>query len=88
MQETPAQEAWDGFVGGNWQRAVDVRDFIQKNYTPYDGDDSFLAGPTEATTKLWADVDGSLLHKRPQTVVYLIWIPSRFPLSPPTRLAT
>ena len=56
MQETPAQEAWDGFVGGNWQRAVDVRDFIQKNYTPYDVDDSFLAGPTEATTKLWADV--------------------------------
>lgn len=56
MQETPAQEAWDGFVGGNWQRAVDVRDFIQKNYTPYNGDDSFLAGPTEATTKLWADV--------------------------------
>ena len=56
MQETPAQEAWDGFVGGNWQKAIDVRDFIQKNYTPYDGDDSFLAGPTEATTKLWADV--------------------------------
>ena len=56
MQETPAQEAWDGFVDGNWQKAIDVRDFIQRNYTPYDGDDSFLAGPTEATTKLWADV--------------------------------
>ena len=56
MQEIPAQKAWDGFVGGNWQKAIDVRDFIQKNYTPYDGDDSFLAGPTEATTKLWADV--------------------------------
>ena len=56
MQETPAQEAWDGFVGGNWQKAIDVRDFIQRNYTSYDGDDSFLAGPTEATTKLWADV--------------------------------
>ena len=56
MQETPAQEAWDGFVGGNWQKAIEVRDFIQRNYTPYDGDDSFLAGPTEATTKLWADV--------------------------------
>ncbi len=56
MQETPAQEAWDGFVGGNWQKAIDVRDFIQRNYTPYDGDDSFLAGPTEATTKLWVDV--------------------------------
>ncbi len=58
MQETPAQEAWDGFVGGNWQKAIDVRDFIQRNYTPYDGDDSFLAGPTEATTKLWADQRG------------------------------
>lgn len=56
MQETPVQEAWDGFVGGNWQKAIDVRDFIQRNYTPYDGDDSFLAGPTEATTRLWADV--------------------------------
>ena len=56
MQETPAQEAWGGFVGGNWQKAIDVRDFIQRNYTPYDGDDSFLAGPTEATTELWADV--------------------------------
>lgn len=56
MQETPAQKAWDGFVGGNWQKAIDVRDFIQRNYTPYDGDDSFLAGPTEATTELWADV--------------------------------
>ena len=56
MQETPVQEAWDGFVGGNWQKAIDVRDFIQRNYTPYDGDDSFLAGPTEATTELWADV--------------------------------
>ena len=56
MQETPAQEAWDGFVGGNWQKAIDVRDFIQRNYTPYDGDDSFLAGPTKATTELWADV--------------------------------
>ena len=56
MQEIPAQEAWDGLVGGNWQKAIDVRDFIQRNYTPYNGDDSFLAGPTEATTKLWADV--------------------------------
>ena len=56
MQEIPAQEAWDGFVGGNWQKAIDVRDFIQRNYTPYNGDDSFLAGPTEATKKLWADV--------------------------------
>ena len=50
------QEAWEGFVPGNWTSEIDVRDFIQKNYTPYEGDDSFLAGPTEATTKLWDEV--------------------------------
>ena len=41
------------FVPGKWQTEINVRDFIQKNYTPYDGDSSFLAGPTEATKKLW-----------------------------------
>ena len=47
-------EAWEGFVPGKWSNdEVDVRDFIQRNYKPYDGDSSFLAGPTEATTKLW-----------------------------------
>lgn len=44
--------AWDGFKGGEWQDEIDVRDFIQQNFTPYDGDSSFLEGPTEATTKL------------------------------------
>ena len=43
------------FVGGKWQSEINVRDFIQKNYTPYDGDSSFLAGPTETTTKLWQE---------------------------------
>lgn len=47
---------WNGFVGGQWQKVVDVRDFIQKNYTPYEGDDAFLAGPTQATKDLWAQV--------------------------------
>ena len=47
---------WNGFVGGEWQRVIDVRDFIQKNYTPYEGDDAFLAGPTQATKDLWAQV--------------------------------
>ena len=46
-------EQWAGFTGRNWQKSVDVRDFIQNNYTPYDGDESFLADPTEATNKLW-----------------------------------
>ena len=43
------------FVGGKWQTEINVRDFIQKNYTPYEGDSSFLAGPTAATTKLWEE---------------------------------
>jgi len=47
---------WKDFVGGNWTEEVDVRDFIQKNYTPYDGDDTFLCGPTDATKTLWAQV--------------------------------
>jgi len=44
---------WKGFVEGNWGTEIDVRDFIQLNYKPYEGDDSFLEGPTEATNKLW-----------------------------------
>ena len=46
-------EQWAGFKGRNWTHSVDVRSFIQDNYTPYEGDDSFLEGPTEATNKLW-----------------------------------
>ena len=47
---------WNNFKPGNWTKEIDVRNFIQLNYTPYEGDDSFLAGATEATTKLWAEV--------------------------------
>ena len=43
-------DQWAGFSGKNWKNSVDVRDFIQENYTPYDGDESFLEGPTEATS--------------------------------------
>ena len=50
-------EEWEGFRPGRWSStSVNVRDFIQKNFTPYDGDDSFLTGPTEATEKLWEQV--------------------------------
>ncbi len=49
-------QAWEGFVNGEWNDSVNVRDFIQKNYTPYEGDHSFLAGATEATDKLWNEV--------------------------------
>ena len=48
---------WEGFNPGKWSDdEVNVRDFIQRNYTPYEGDDSFLAGPTEATKKLWGEI--------------------------------
>ena len=50
------REEWKGFTTGEWAKEVNVRDFIQKNYTPYDGDESFLAGPTDATNKLWCVV--------------------------------
>ena len=50
-------KAWEGFVPGKWSDdEVNVRDFIQRNYTPYEGDDSFLEGPTEATQKLWNEI--------------------------------
>ena len=50
------QTEWKDFIGGSWQKEVNVRDFIQKNYTPYLGDDSFLVGPTKNTSELWAQV--------------------------------
>ena len=49
-------DEWQGFEKGNWQNEIDVRNFIQKNYTPYEGDESFLSGPTEKTKKLWNKV--------------------------------
>ena len=49
-------DEWQGFNGGDWESEIDVRDFIQKNYTPYTGDDSFLAEATENTKKLWNEV--------------------------------
>ena len=46
-------KAWRGFVGRKWQEDINVREFIQSNYTMYDGDESFLEAPTDATNKLW-----------------------------------
>ena len=48
--------AWNGFKTGNWNKEVDVRNFIQLNYTPYEGDASFLKGESERTEKLWREV--------------------------------
>lgn len=52
-ETTTGSGAWDGFRGGLWRDAIDVRDFVQHNYTPYEGDSSFLAGPTARTTAVW-----------------------------------
>ncbi len=49
-------EGWKGFEGGTWVKEINVRSFIKHNYTPYDGDDSFLVGPTKATLELWDQV--------------------------------
>ena len=53
MERTEMKQAWEGFVQGLWSQQIDVRDFIQKNYKPYEDDESFLEGPTEATADLW-----------------------------------
>jgi formate C-acetyltransferase len=52
-RQEPSAHAWRGYVAGPWQDRVDVRDFIQRNYTPYTGDHTFLAGPTARTTAVW-----------------------------------
>ena len=55
---------WDGFEGRQWKEEINVRDFIQKNYKPYDGDEHFLAGPTDATNKLWGVLQGLQKEER------------------------
>ncbi|MGZ9848418.1 formate C-acetyltransferase [Macrococcus psychrotolerans] len=55
-EETKITNAWEGFKSGKWNKRVDVREFIQLNYTLFEGKDEFLAGPTEATKKLWEQV--------------------------------
>lgn len=55
-------EAWRGFKGTKWQEKVNVRDFIQENYRPYEGDDSFLVGPSEKTKRVWNEA-GDLIHE-------------------------
>ena len=57
-------EQWEGFEGSLWKEEVNVRDFIQKNYTVYDGDESFLAGTTDATNKLWGILQGLQKEER------------------------
>ena len=68
--ESVAEGAWDGFAPGSWQDAIDVRDFIQRNYTPYDGDASFLAGPTAKTLAVWDHLERNYLSEERRRRVY------------------
>ena len=58
------REEWSGFTPGIWEKEINVRDFIQRNYTPYEGDDTFLVGPTKRTEELWAQVMDLTLKER------------------------
>ncbi|MEG1002624.1 formate C-acetyltransferase [Clostridium sp.] len=60
---------WEGFKEGNWKKEIDVRNFIQNNYTPFEGDASFLAGATENTKKLWDDVSELFKQERENGVL-------------------
>jgi len=62
-------DPWEGFLGDAWKDKVDVRDFIQKNYTPYPGDSSFLSGPTERTRKLWEHLGELLKEERAKGIL-------------------
>ena len=59
--EATANDAWRSFNSGNWDKEIDVRDFIQKNYTPYEGEASFLSGPTEKTKQVWQSLEENYL---------------------------
>lgn len=68
--ETATHPEWEGFKDGLWQNAIDVRDFIQKNYTPYEGDSSFLAGETDKTRRVWETLEEKYLSVERQKRVY------------------
>ncbi|MCC0097730.1 formate C-acetyltransferase [Streptomyces flavotricini] len=76
-ETTENGEAWEGFKGGLWRDAIDVRDFIQQNYTPYGGGDEFLAGPTPRTTAVWKVITDTFPREREKGVLDVAYdIPS------------
>jgi formate C-acetyltransferase len=67
---------WDGFNTGLWQNEINVRDFIQQNYEPYEGDESFLAPATERTKKIWDQLNQLFVEERKKGVLDISQIPS------------
>ena len=75
--------AWQGFEPGLWQKEINVRDFIQQNYKPYEGDESFLAGPTRRTRKIWDQLNTLFVEERKKGVLDISQIPSAINSHPP-----
>ena len=73
---TPSVSPWEGFNPGLWQRDIDVRDFIQQNYTPYDGDESFLATATPRTRRIWERLTALFVEERKKGVLDVSQVPS------------
>jgi formate C-acetyltransferase len=71
-----ANEPWDGFVPGRWQERIDVRDFIQRNYTPYEGKGTFLKGATSRTRGIWEKLQPLLAQERKKGIVDVSQVPS------------
>ena len=74
--EPDTKGAWRGFKPGLWQRDINVRWFLQQNYTPFDGDDSFLAPATERTKRLWKKLEDLFVEERKKSVLDVSLIPS------------
>src|SRR5512139_2660998 len=74
--QAASSAAWDGFSGALWQRELNVRAFIQLNYTPYDGDETFLAPATARTKKIWETLTKLFVEERKQGVLDISQVPS------------
>jgi len=82
-QKAAAPHGWQGFNTGLWQNEINVRDFIQQNYEPFDGDEHFLAGPTPRTKKIWETLKALTIEERRKGVLDVSQIPSSITAHPP-----
>src|SRR5215813_10378315 len=76
-------DPWLGFQGGLWDKEINVRDFIQQNYEPYDGDESFLSPATERTKAVWGTLQELFVEERRKGVLDISQIPSSITAHPP-----
>src|SRR5438270_5954399 len=78
-----ATSAWDGFNSGLWQKEINVRDFIQQNYDPYDGDEAFLAPATKRTKAIWKKLNALFVEERKKGVLDISQVPGAITSHPP-----